>query len=254
MRWNLKTSRRFRRRLSQFAFVSTFCTASLLMPVHEKEGSAVYAATPTKKVVYLTFDDGPNPLWTPQVLSILAREHVHATFFVLGFRAQKYPWLVRRMHREGHEIGNHGYYHTFIVDQNQRWVEAQVRRADQAIQAACGVRPMYFRPPGGILNPHNVEAVRKLGHPIAMWTVDTNDWRATRANSILQVVERDTRPGSIILMHDGIDTSSRYTVQALPQVIHYLKQSGYTFAVLPEHYRGTRLGVPTAPSRKPPSR
>ncbi len=213
-----------------------------------KAATAPKAAT-SNKVVYLTFDDGPNPLWTPYVLDILRRERVQATFFVLGFRAQKYPWLVRRIHREGHEIGNHGYYHTYIVHQNQRWVEAQVRRADAAIEAACGVRPMYFRPPGGILNASNVRAVRKLGHPIAMWTVDTNDWRATKAGPIVRVVERDARPGSIILMHDGIDTSSRYTVQALPEVIRYLKQRGYTFAVLPEHYRGTRLGVPTAQGR-----
>jgi peptidoglycan/xylan/chitin deacetylase (PgdA/CDA1 family) len=241
------------RRLTRVSWLR-FTAALALACVCTCSGTTTTAAAKQERVAYITFDDGPSPVWTPRILDILQREHVRATFFVLGFRSEKYPWLVRRIHKEGHEIGNHGYYHTYIVHQNQRWVQAEVRRADAAIEAACGVKPMYFRPPGGILNAANLQAVRKMGHPIAMWTVDTNDWKATSAASIIGTIRRDVKPGAIILMHDGIDSSSRYTVKALPSVIHYLRQAGYSLQVLPEHYRGNRLGVPTAPTRYPASK
>jgi peptidoglycan-N-acetylglucosamine deacetylase len=201
-------------------------------------------ALASEKTVYLTFDDGPDPRYTPLILDILQKEHVKATFFVLGFRSKQYPFLARRIHNEGHEIGNHGYYHTFIVHKSKDWLKSDITRADATIRAACGVQPKFFRPPGGILSRQDAELVSQAGHPVAMWTVDTNDWKSTNSASILQAIKNQTRPNAIILMHDGTP-SSKNTVNALPSVIHYLRSAGYTFATLPEEYHGTYLGRPT---------
>jgi peptidoglycan/xylan/chitin deacetylase (PgdA/CDA1 family) len=202
------------------------------------------SAEATVKTVYLTFDDGPDPACTPLILDILRKEHVKATFFVLGYRSEQFPYIVRRMHSEGHEIGNHGYYHTFIVHKSKQWVESDINLADAAVLTACGVKPKYFRPPGGILSEADVQLVKKTGHTIAMWTLDTNDWKVKSASSIIAAVSNQARPNAIILMHDGVP-SSRYTVQALPTIIEHLRSSGYTLAVLPEQYKGTYIGRPT---------
>ncbi|MCL6443522.1 MAG: polysaccharide deacetylase family protein [Alicyclobacillus sp.] len=185
-----------------------------------------------EKVVYFTFDDGPSERYTPQVLDILGRYGVPATFFVLGNRCQAHPELVRRMFREGHEIGSHGYDHRFILHQSAKEISREVRMADEAIYRACGAKPVYYRPPGGLAKQSERSTVEKLGHPIAMWTVDSNDWRATSAESIIRTVERDVRPGAIVLFHDGV-SGSRYTVQALPKLIRDFRRQGYQFRRLP---------------------
>ncbi|MFD1677007.1 polysaccharide deacetylase family protein [Alicyclobacillus fodiniaquatilis] len=205
--------------------------------------SNVSAATNVKKI-YLTFDDGPDAVYTPLILDILHKEHVKATFFVLGYRSQQSPYIIRRIHNDGHEIGNHGFYHTYIAHKSKQWVERDISRTDAAIEAICGVKPKYFRPPGGILSESDGALVRKAGHPIAMWTLDTNDWKGKPASSIISIVKREARPNAIILMHDGVP-SSRNTVQALPSVIRYLRSNGYTFAMLPEQYQGEYIGRKT---------
>lgn len=192
----------------------------------------------TKKV-YLTFDDGPSERYTPVILSILRKEHVHATFFVLGFRAQMYPQTAKRIHEEGHEIGNHGFYHTHLTGKSKSWIMMDVAKADSAITAVCGVKPFYFRPPGGLLDPPDWQTVRKMGHGVALWTVDTEDWKARSEKTIIDAVKKKTQPGSIILMHDGV-SGSFYTALALPKVIRYLKSEGYTFDILPRQVSNSR--------------
>ncbi|WAH39784.1 polysaccharide deacetylase family protein [Alicyclobacillus fastidiosus] len=201
-------------------------------------------ASAAVKKVYLTFDDGPDPVYTPLILDTLRGENVKATFFVLGSRAEQSPNILRRIHNDGHEIGNHGYYHTFIVRKPQDWVKQDIIRTDTAIHAVCGVKPKYYRPPGGILSQKDLDFVVKTGHPVAMWTVDTNDWKAKNASSIINTVREEAFPNAIILLHDGTP-SSMYTVKALPSIIHDLRSSGYTFAILPEQYHGKYIGRPT---------
>ncbi len=188
-----------------------------------------------QQVVYLTFDDGPSKMYTPRILDILHQEHVQATFFVLGFRAQAFPATMRRIRREGHEIGNHGFYHTFLTHKSKSWIQMDVTKADEAITSACGVRPLYYRPPGGILSRKDWNILRSMGHPIAMWSLDTEDWKAQNADTIIQSVKNNIHPGSIILMHDGV-SGSRYTVIALPIIIRFLKSAGYSFKTLPTEY------------------
>lgn len=215
------------------------------LDAHFLAGTLGQAFASSSRPIYLTFDDGPNPIWTPRVLEILRRKHVHATFFVLGYEAVKYPAIIRQIHRDGHEIGNHGYYHTFIVNKSRAWVMSDVLRTDKAVASISGTKPQYFRPPGGILSLSDVGLISHIGHPIAMWTVDTNDWKAKNKASIVAAVRKNVKPGAIILLHDGISTTSRYTVQALPAIIDNLRNRGYSFYTLPPNYHGQFIGRPT---------
>lgn len=184
-----------------------------------------------QKVAYLTFDDGPSQLYTPQILKELKQSHVKSTFFVLGFRCELFPAIVRRIHLDGHEIGNHGYYHQFIVHQTDEFVKSDVKKTDTAVFNACGVRPLFYRPPGGKIEINEVKVVQSMGHPIKLWTVDSKDWKANSTQFIIKNVEEHIRPGAIILFHDGV-SNSRYTVQALPKIIKDLKNQGYIFKTL----------------------
>ncbi|MBX5437508.1 MAG: polysaccharide deacetylase family protein [Alicyclobacillaceae bacterium] len=183
-------------------------------------------------VVYFTFDDGPSQRYTPQVLDILARYRVHATFFVLGSRCQEFPAIARRIRREGHQIGSHGFDHRSLLAQTEAGVRTEVLKTDEVVFRVCGVRPLYFRPPGGLVKPQDREAIHQLGHPIVLWTIDSEDWKAHRASEIVQNVERAARPGAIVLFHDGV-SASRYTVQALPELIRFFRSRGYQFETLP---------------------
>ncbi len=189
-------------------------------------------ANAAQNKVYLTFDDGPSERYTPRILDILKSEHIHATFFVLGFRSEMFPQTMKRIHKEGHEIGNHGFYHTKLTGKPTSFVMMDIAKADNAITAACGVKPFYFRPPGGILDTTEWETVRNMGHKVILWTVDTEDWKANSEKTIIENVRSKVKPGSIILLHDGV-SGSYYTTLALPHVIHYLKSCGYSFDVLP---------------------
>lgn len=187
---------------------------------------------PPERVIYLTFDDGPSLVYTPQILTILRREHVHATFFVLGSRVHSFPSIAKHIVEDGNEVGNHGYQHDYPSRKSATWVVSDVERTDGAIRKVIGTVPVYYRPPGGMITPLEVTTIQSLGHPLAMWTVDTRDWAATNPEQIINEVLRHARPGAIILMHDGV-SQSRYTVKALPIVIDQLRNRGYSFATLP---------------------
>lgn len=184
------------------------------------------------KIVYFTFDDGPSERYTPLVLDILRREGVKATFFVVGYRCDEFPQLVKRIRQEGHEIGNHGYTHQYFTASIEPTFKMDVLRADKSIIHACGWRPIYYRPPGGVYNHEEQLVLHTMGHRLALWTVDSKDWKATSKDVILRNVEARIQPGSVVLFHDGV-SSSRFTVEALPTLIHRYKHLGYQFKALP---------------------
>lgn len=169
--------------------------------------------------------------YTPQILNVLRREHVHATFFVLGYRCRELPAIVRRMQREGHEIGSHGYDHRKLSNQTESVIQLKISQADSAIRQIIGKKPLYYRPPYGALDRLEIIAIRKMGHQVSYWTVDSLDWNARSASNIVQNVEGSARPVLIILFHDGLSTS-RFTVQALPMLIRYYRTRGYVFRTL----------------------
>ncbi len=191
-------------------------------------------------VVALTFDDGPNPKYTPKILDILREKKVKATFFVVGKHVEKYPEIARRIVEEGHELGNHTYSHRDLVPSVRRVLLREIGKTEKALIEICGQGSNIFRPPRGVYS----NAVRKFllerGYKIILWSLSTQDWRGITPQKILGRVKRYVKGGSIVLFHDsgallrpegGLRES---TVKALPLVIDYLIEKGYRIVTVGE--------------------
>nr|WP_207927388.1 polysaccharide deacetylase family protein [Streptococcus catagoni] len=173
-----------------------------------------------EKLVALTFDDGPNPDTTPQVLSLLDKYQAKATFFMMGSKISGNESLVKKIISAGHEIGNHSWDHPDLTKLSEDQVRFQIRNTNDAIAKACGKVPIYLRPPYGATND-NVRRISGLTE--VLWTVDTRDWENHNTEAIMANIRSQLQPGGIILMHDIHQTS----VNALPTVLDYLKSQGY---------------------------
>lgn len=189
--------------------------------------------------VALTFDDGPNPPYTGQILGILARYQVPATFFCIGLQASAHPAELARMAAAGHGLGNHTWSHPFLPDLSRAQLTEQLDRTDEAVARAAGCGPGLFRPPYGSRSPDVLRWLGERGTPIVLWDVDPSDWARPGAAVIAGRVLMQARPGTIILMHDGGGDRSQ-TVAALPLVIEGLLDRGYRF---------TRADTLLAPAR-----
>lgn len=179
--------------------------------------------------VALTFDDGPDATLTPRLLDILAREKVHATFFVVGKRLAYSPGLVRRMFLEGHEIGNHTFDHRALTELTDGEAIAEVEMTDEAIMAETGHRPDVLRPPWGKIDARIETALRGAGlwRQIVFWNFDSFDWLDDEA-PLTKLIGAGAPAGAVILMHD-IHAS---TIEAVPDIIHTLKMRGFRFATV----------------------
>ncbi|GIJ21717.1 polysaccharide deacetylase family protein [Micromonospora lutea] len=183
--------------------------------------------------VALTFDDGPHPDYTPQVLAILREYRVTATFCVVGKNAQAYPWLVEQIVAEGHTLCNHSWDHDVALGaKSSEWIRTDLMRTSEAIRAAAPDAPIaWYRQPGGAWTYSVVSVSRDLGMTPLHWTLDPSDWRVPGANRITASVLNGIRPGSIVLLHDAggdrqgtVDAlyrilpelAGRFDVQALP--------------------------------------
>ncbi|KQO01045.1 polysaccharide deacetylase family protein [Paenibacillus sp. Leaf72] len=190
-----------------------------------------------KKEVSLTFDDAPDPRFTPAILDILAKHHVQATFFLVGTRADKHPEIVKRIHREGHIIGNHSYNHEVMSKLSPNDFHRQVWRTDTIISRIIPYHPHFFRPPYGEMQPSQVAWAKNNGYIVVNWDVDSADWKNNPTSSaILRNMHKTLRSGSIILQHagGGVKQSLSGTIEALPQLIASLQQKGYRIVTLPE--------------------
>ncbi|OKI67818.1 polysaccharide deacetylase family protein [Micromonospora sp. CB01531] len=175
--------------------------------------------------VALTFDDGPDPRWTPQILDQLRAAHVTATFCLIGTQARRHPALVARIVREGHQLCNHSWRHDLNLGRRPvAQIRADLVRTNQAIRAAVpDAKISWFRQPGGRWTPEEVTVARQLGmHPLH-WTVDPQDWDHPPTKTIIKRVAASARPGSIVLMHDG-GGDRRQTLAACRQLIPDLKR------------------------------
>lgn len=184
--------------------------------------------------IALTFDDGPWPNMTSQILEILRKNNVKATFFLVGKQVQKYPQLVKQIVNEGHAVGNHTWSHQYhLYDESAAAHEIDDNAA--LIYKLTGVKTSLFRPPAGILNNGLVAYAQAKKYGVIMWSVDSKDWRyrSPTAQSLLESVAKDAKPGGIILLHDGGGDRSS-TVKALPELIAQLKKHGYNFVTVPE--------------------
>jgi peptidoglycan-N-acetylglucosamine deacetylase len=175
------------------------------------------------KVLYLTFDDGPQREWTPKVLAVLTRHHAKATFFVLGREAAAHPDLVATTRSLGHRIGNHTWDHPMLTHLTPARIRDEIR---------TGVPSKCFRPPYRDTNAAIAAVAASYHQRQVLWDVDTLDWEKPGAAKIEQAILRGARPGAIILMHDGGGNRAQ-TVVALDRALTKLSQQGYTFHALP---------------------
>jgi peptidoglycan/xylan/chitin deacetylase (PgdA/CDA1 family) len=150
--------------------------------------------------IALTFDDGPDKKLTPELLDLLAKHHIKATFFVLGQLVTENPEIVARAVREGHEIGNHSWSHPNFLKMSDEGVRKQLRQTDDAIKQATGSRPTLMRPPYGNLNTRQKNWVHdEFGYRIILWDVDPFDWKKPGPAVVCRRIVSETRPGSIVL-------------------------------------------------------
>lgn len=170
--------------------------------------------------VALTFDDGPDPRWTPRVLDLLAQYGIRATFCVVGVNAVGFPDLVRQIHEQGHTLCNHSWAHDIkLGNRSYGAIIEEMRRTNEAILAAApDARISYFRQPGGAWTDTVVAAARELGMTSLHWEVDPKDWLRPGARAISDFVLNETFPGAIVLLHDG-GGDRRGTAEALRSIL-----------------------------------
>lgn len=183
--------------------------------------TATTPAPPTK-VVYLTFDDGPDASWTPRVLDVLDRYDIHATFFILGKQADAEPGLVDQVRAAGNSVGNHSVSHASLP----KLSDSRLRH-----EIGDGVRSRCFRPPYGATTSRVRSAIARAGMRQVLWDVDPRDWSRPGTSVVVDAVVSHVFDGAVVLMHDGGGDRSQ-TVAALPRIIEKLRGRGYSFGTL----------------------
>lgn len=193
-------------------------------------------ASRDKNQVALTFDDGPDIRFTPQVLDVLDKHNVKATFFMMGARAYEHEDIVKRVHEAGHVIGNHTYWHPNLPKEDLERLDWEVTETEKVIENIVGYKPRLFRSPYGALNEEMVERLADMGNTIIGWDVDSLDWKQPGADVVADNVLSNVSPGSIILMHDGGDWTMDLsgTAEGLDKIITKLKEDDIEFVTIPE--------------------
>jgi peptidoglycan/xylan/chitin deacetylase (PgdA/CDA1 family) len=186
--------------------------------------------------IYLTFDDGPDPEWTPRVLEALDHAKMQATFFVIGEHARRLPELTRRVAAAGHAVGNHTYSHRHPWFMSSERARAQVRDGAQVLSDVLGAEPYLYRPPHGRTRRCMIEEAEQRGERVVLWDVSAVDWGPMgNATSIMQRLT-SVRPNDIVLMHDGPNRRNRpeELLKVLPVFLEYLGRRGMRGSRLPE--------------------
>ncbi|MBZ5725084.1 MAG: polysaccharide deacetylase family protein [Acidobacteriia bacterium] len=204
-------------------------------------GPSVWRGRRDRRAVALTFDDGPSE-GTPEILEILARYRVPATFFQCGANVERLPAVARAVSQAGHAIGNHSHTHPLFCFRSRRFIEDDLRRAQEAIETHTGVRPAWFRAPFGARWFGMGPAQRRLNLTGVMWTVIGYDW-SLQADDVVARVAGRVSNGAILCLHDGRELRARpdigATVQAVRRLVPLLLERGYEFRTL------SRLLCPT---------
>ena len=179
--------------------------------------------------IFLTFDDGPHEIYTPKILDILDEFGVKATFFVVGKNAERYPQIVKRIHKKGHDIGNHTYSHPgspLLKVRKKKFIKREIAKTDRVIENITGKRPILFRPTlafWDISSRFFKYQAKKLGHLYIGWSFSTLDWTGNKFIIKKKYSQQQKNDGDIILLHDGSENTSMKrrwaTVEILPEII-----------------------------------
>ncbi len=184
-------------------------------------------------VVALTFDDGPNPEATPRILDALGARNVHATFFILGRHAERWPQLVERVSAEGHTLANHGFHHRKLHLKSPAYVLEDIQLGTRRIEEATGRRPRWFRAPHGFRSPWVTPIARRFGQRTVGWSLGVWDSDRPGSRAIAERTIAGTKAGSILLLHDGdgydANGDRSQTADAVPLVVDELQARGFRF-------------------------
>lgn len=192
-----------------------------------------------QRILAMTFDDGPHPSNTPRLLDLLAKRNVKATFYVTGNNVQRYPQIVARMVREGHEVANHTWNHPYLTKISDTQIRSELQRTAKAIYAAAGVYPRTYRPPYGAINERLRGWIYKeFGYPTITWNVDPNDWQKPGPSVVASRLVSGARNGSILLAHD----IHAGTITAMPSALDQLLAKGYRFVTVTQLINAGRMG------------
>ncbi|MGC9410151.1 polysaccharide deacetylase family protein [Streptomyces sp. DZ1-3] len=199
-------------------------------PVKPVGTSIAHASDAGPRGVNITIDDGPDPAWTPQVLDLLAEYEVKATFCVTGTQAAAHPDLVKDVVAAGHRLCDHSVSHDTGMDgKSEAYQSKEILDAEKMIiKASGGVRPMYYRAPGGAFTPYSRELAASHGMRPLGWNVDTKDFERPGTDAIVETVQRELANGPTLLFHDAGGDRSQ-TVEALRRVLPWLAEQGYSF-------------------------
>lgn len=230
----------------KYIFALSICTSFILVffigfhtsadkgrPYYEQTGEVFWDIDTQEKIVAITFDDGPDDKYTTQVLDLLAEYNVKATFFIIGKNAEKHPEVILRQFEEGHELANHTYSHPWNTTLKR--IEEELQKTNNIIYSITGFKPTLFRPVGGLYTDGMIDVAVENGYTVIMWSwhQDTEDWKDPGVNKITGKVLDGTKPGDVILFHDG-GSDRTQTVEALKEILPELKKQGYQFVTISE--------------------
>lgn len=222
-----------------FGFLAGIFTVFFDQAVLVRKG-AVYRVPADEKLVALTFDDGPSPVWTPRILDELKKAQVKATFFMLGEHVAKYPQIARRVAQERHEIENHGLSHHVLLYYKQDELEKEIKDTEKIIKDVTGKTTKYFRPPKAWFTNEEKRKLGEMGYRVVLWSLNSKDWVTFHDKHIRRYILRNIRPGDIILFHDSGAAfsaeggSRRQTVRTIFRLAEQLREEGYRFVTVDE--------------------
>lgn len=219
----------------------------MIISIYSTESKAIYTfsnthtaivskGSTTEKIIALSFDDGPHPEYTVQILDLLKQYNIKATFFVLGMHAESFPDIIRREVSEGHEIGNHSYSHVNMRKASKKTIKEEFDKTQEIIYSISKIRPKLFRPPYGNYNDEVIKVVSNDEASIVLWTFyqDSKDWGNPGVDVIVNTTLSKIQNGDIILFHDYIYKPESNTVEALKEIIPELIKEGYQFVTISE--------------------
>jgi peptidoglycan/xylan/chitin deacetylase (PgdA/CDA1 family) len=195
----------------------------------------------SQPVVAMTFDDGPHPTLTPQLLDLLKERNIKCTFFVIGKNAKTYPNIIRRIIAEGHEIGNHTWNHPSLTSRSDDQIRNELKQSEEAVFAAANYRPQLIRPPYGAINNRIKQLMfSEFGYSTIMWSVDPQDWRRPGASVVTSRLVGGAHPGAIMLAHD----IHPGTIAAMPSFFDQMLAKGYQFVTVSQLLNLEKANMP----------
>ncbi|MBI2811902.1 MAG: polysaccharide deacetylase family protein [Candidatus Melainabacteria bacterium] len=198
-----------------------------ILPQGQWAGHEEHNETPR---LYLTYDDGPHPETTPQLIELLAKENISATFFLIGSHVEKHPELVKQLAQAGHVIANHTQHHEFMPMLTSHRIEKEIEKANEEIFKACGQTPTLFRAPYGVLDNRVADCLKERGMQPVYWSCVSEDWMPLGPNRVVSRISRKAHDGALIVLHEKWFPNQ--TLEATRGIIKFARQAGYSFEAL----------------------